>query len=152
MQPADHPAIDKIILLLVSGITPSDLRTACTEKLNVAAGDVNAVVAAARRRITVAADYDRDEEVGKAVTRLNDLYARAIRNQDTRTALATQREINRLLSLYQPAEPAAEIDSAGEELEQVREHLLPLKLGRHESSTVELVRLAVTEILRSRRG
>ena len=57
----------------------------------------------ARKRITVAADYTRDEQLGKAVIRLDDLYAKSIAAQDTRTALQAQRELNRLLSLYADA-------------------------------------------------
>lgn len=153
MKRSEHPAIEKVILLLVSGMAPADLRTACIEKLGVAAGDVDAIVAEARQRITVAADYDRDEEVGKAVTRLNDLYARALRSQDNRTSLAAQRELNRLLGLYQrPPETEVEEDAEGRQLAQAREHLEPLGLGKPGTSTVELVRLAVAEILRLRRG
>lgn len=143
-----------MILLLVSGIAPADLRSACTEKLGVDADDVDAVIAEARQRITVAADYDRDEEVGKAVTRLNDLYARALRSQDVRTSLAAQRELNRLLGLYQPPPESQDEgdDTSARELAAVREHVAPLGLGKSNASTVELVRLAVAEILRLRRG
>lgn len=46
------------------------------------------------------ADYARDEQLDKAVMRLDDLYAKSIAAQDTRTALQAQRELNRLLGLY----------------------------------------------------
>lgn len=137
----------------MSGLPPADVRTACVEKLGVDDADADGVIAAARQRITIAADYDRDAEVGKAVTRLNDIYARAIRGQDMRTALAAQRELNRLLGLYQPAADPTESESPGmHELHQVREHLEPLGLGKPASSTVELVRQAVLEIIRLRSG
>ncbi len=36
----------------------------------------------------------------RAVTRINELYQRAVAVQDTKTALAAQRELNKLLDLY----------------------------------------------------
>ncbi len=137
----------------MSGLSNSDLKLACREKLGVAEGDVEAVIAEARRRITVAADYERDAEVGKAVTRLNDLYARALRSQDTRTCLAVQRELNRLLGLYREAPPEDDDvpDESAEDLAKVRGHLEGLKLGKPETSTVELARMAVLRIIRLER-
>jgi len=49
--------------------------------------------------ITVAAGCARDEQLGKAVMRLDSSCAKSIAAQDIRTALRAQHEIKRLLSL-----------------------------------------------------
>ena len=71
------------------------------------------LVAEARKRITVAADYTRDEQIGRAVMRLDDLYAKSIAGQDIRTALQAQREGN--WALY-----GEEIRKLGEVLARMR--------------------------------
>jgi len=55
--------------------------------------DAKAIVGEARKRITVAADYARDEQIGVAFMRLNDLYSKSVVAQDYRTALAAQKEL-----------------------------------------------------------
>ncbi len=92
--------IDSVLLLLVSGLTQADLEAAAIEKLGIDPGDVADVIAAARRRLKDAADFDQAERLGESITRLNDLYARCIRGQDLRTALQAQKELNRLLDLH----------------------------------------------------
>jgi hypothetical protein len=63
-------------------------------------------LAAARRRLTIAADYNRDEELGIALRRCHDLYAAAMEMSDPKAALAAEKERARLLGLAAP--PAAE--------------------------------------------
>ena len=73
--------------------------------------------------------------------------------QDVKTALGAQKEINRLLALYQPADanqdpgsPAATQDA--KTLAEVRSHLV--SLGTSKTSTVELARRAMQEIIKSK--
>lgn len=49
-----------------------------------------------------ASKHIREAEFGKALTRLNNLYARSLKVQDFKTALSVQREINTLLGLNAP--------------------------------------------------
>ena len=95
--------IDKVVLLMVTGLSPEDLKTACIAKLSIPTEEVDAVINEARRRITVAADYNRDEQLGTAISRLNDIYSRSIRGKDIKTALTAQRELNKLMDLYREA-------------------------------------------------
>jgi len=74
--------------------------TYLTSNMSVPPEQAEAVVKEARRRLTVAADFDRDEEIGKAVLRLEDLFRTSLLAKDTRTALQAQRELSRLLRLY----------------------------------------------------
>jgi len=111
-------------------------------------------VAQARQRITVAADYARDEQLGKAVMRLDDLYAKSIAAQDARTALQAQRELNRLLCLYSVGErgPGASdsSDEAAQRLELIAGYLLPLRLTDERYPVEEHARMA-SEIIRKNR-
>jgi hypothetical protein len=135
---------------MVSGLSHADLTNACVCKLDVLPERVAAVIAKARRKLTLAADYNRDEQLGTAVTRLNDIYARAIRAQDSKTALQAQREINRLLDLYASAEREVG-DGAGDtalrrQLDLIAGYLLPLKLAGEHYPVEEHARIAADVI------
>jgi hypothetical protein len=147
--------IDRVLLWMVSGLAGADLETACVAKLEVDPTQVKAVIAEARKRLTLAADYNRDELLGTALTRLNDLYSRCIRaggegiGPNLAKALDVQREINRLTGLYRPPSLAAMdpgSSEAGEELEAVGEYLLPLALTSESYPLCEHARLAAQRI------
>lgn len=147
-----HTLRDRIVLLLVSGMTAEQ-----AESFAVTGGadpeTARQVVADARKRITVAADYARDEQIGRAVLRLDDLYAKSIAGQDARTALQAQRELNRLLDLYAgPRHASAAGDDAGElrkQLDLVAGHLVPLGLVGEGYPVEEHARLAA-DLIRSK--
>lgn len=149
-------AADKLVLLLVSGITTADIRTTATEALKIEPAHVDKAIAEARRRITLAARTDRNRETGAAITRYRDLYRRALAVQDTKTALAAQKELSKLLDLYrrdqaQPAETGhAEPTAADREAAAARAHLAGLDLGREGETLPELARLAALEIVNLR--
>ncbi len=97
--------------------------------------------------------YARDEQLGKAVRRLDDLYAKSIAAQDTRTALQAQRELNRLLSLYSAADSdktqsgeSDDGDEAARRLALVASYLLPLRLTDEKYPVEEYARLAAEEL------
>jgi hypothetical protein len=139
---------EKLILLLVSGLGEAAQREAAT-KLGLEPEEIDPALAETKRRIQIAADYNRDQQIGTAVVRLNDLYRRALAIQDTKTALAAQKELSRLLCLYSAPAPAAgerPADQAGE-VEAIRAHLEPLDLGGENDSTEELARRAALRIL-----
>jgi hypothetical protein len=147
--------IDRVLLWMVSGLAGADLETACVAKLEVEPTQVKAVIAEARKRLTLAAEYNRDELLGTALTRLNDLYSRCIRagadgsGPNLAKALDVQREINRLTGLYrQPSLGALDAGGgeAGEELKAVGEYLLPLRLTSEAYPLPEHARLAAQRI------
>jgi hypothetical protein len=145
--------IERVLLWMVSGLSGADLETACVAKLEVDPTQVKAVIAEARKRLTLAAEYNRDELLGTALTRLNDLYSRCIRaggdtGPNLAKALDVQREINRLTGLYRPPGVAA-VDASGdaaEELAAVGEYLLPLGLTSEAYPLREHARLAVQRL------
>src|ERR1039458_1690123 len=132
--------IERVLLWMVSGLSGADLETACVAKLDVDPSLVKDVIAEARKRLTLAAEYNRDELLGTALTRLNDLYSRCIRagadgnGPNLAKALDVQREINRLVGLYRQTSllPGQGVEGGGEasdELRAIGEHLLPLGLA-----------------------
>jgi len=144
---------DRLVLLLVSGMSTEAAEGYCVRHGGMDLDTARRTVAEARQRITVAADYARDEQLGKAVMRLDDLYAKSIAAQDARTALQAQRELNRLLGLYWADGAAGETtDTDAQEtvrrLELIAGYLIPLKLTDERYPVEEHARLA-SDIIRT---
>jgi len=145
----------KVALLLVSGLTETQAINTAQEKLGLDADQAQATVREAKRLITVAADYNREAEIGTAITRLNDVYSRALKVQDLKTALATQRELDKLMGLHadtRQAEPdGANVDTGESEsaktLAAARRYLEPLGLTDLDTPVDELARLAAARII-----
>ena len=72
------------------------------------ADQADAAIEIARGKIRDAIGVDREERTGEAIVRLNDLYERSLRIQDCKTALAAQKELNRLLGLNAKGKAAAD--------------------------------------------
>ena len=143
---------DRIVLLLTNGMSVEAAEGYCIRQGGCDLDTARRTVAEARQRITIAADYARDEQLGKAVMRLDDLYAKSITAKDTRTALQAQRELNRLMSLYSPRDTAGgeatdEAEDAVARLELIASYLFPLKLTDERYPVEEHARLA-SEIIR----
>lgn len=147
-----HPAIDRVMLLMVSGLPLADLTEACVSKFGVAQSDIERILAAARNKLRSAAGFNLKEQVGIAVTRLNDLYSRSIRANDCKTALVAQRELNRLMGLGKPdqeADPQATHHDAEElsrQIAAIRNHLIPLALAPEQYPLTEHARIAADTI------
>jgi len=144
---------DRLVLLLVSGMSTESAEGYCVRHGGMDLDTARRTVAEARQRITVAADYTRDEQLGKAVMRLDDLYAKSIAGQDARTALQAQRELNRLLGLYWADGTAAQTaDSDAQEalrrLELISGYLIPLRLTDERYPVEEHARIA-SDIIRT---
>jgi hypothetical protein len=147
--------LDKIVLLLVSGLARSAIDEA-VGKLGLSGDAASSAIAEARMRIAIAARWDRNDQLGTALVRLNDIYRRSLASQDAKTALAVQKELNRLLDLYRAAAPSPQAvgdrpspnASATVEMAAARAHLTPLGLGNERTSLAELCRLAVLRIIK----
>jgi hypothetical protein len=136
---------DKALFLLTNGMNIAAAEEYC-RKAGLAPDAARRAVAEARKKLTVAADYARDEQLGKAIQRLEDLYAKSIAAKDTRTALQAQRELNRLMDLYSPKDTGSD-DSGDTEgmqasLDLIAGHLLPLDLTDERYPLEEHARLA----------
>ena len=145
---------DRIVLLLINGMSTEAARGLCIQQ-GQPPDEASRIVEDARKRITVAADYTRDEQLGKAVMRLEDLYAKANAAKDIRSALQAQRELNRLLSLYAdtrqaaPGEDDSDTSVLRKQLELIASYLVPLKLAEPSYPVEEHARLAAETIRQS---
>ena len=142
---------DRAILLLINGMSTDAVESWCLQQ-GQPADQARITVAEARKRITVAAEFTRDEQLGKAVMRLENIYSKATADNDTRTALQAQRELNRLLSLYDGRQDSASEEQepgsdAARVLEMIAGYLLPLHLAEPTYPVQEHARIAA-EVIR----
>lgn len=141
--------IDKIILMLIQGVPAADIEAA-HDRLGMTVDQARAAILEARKKITIAADFNRDEQIAIAFTRLNDLYGKSS-EIDPKVALAAQKELNKLLSLYsgpkaEAGQPGGTSSESAAELERVASHLLPLNLAPDTYPIAEHARLAAGRI------
>lgn len=140
----------EIVVLLVGGASDEAIISHC-KKAGQSSGNAAKMLADARERIALAARYNPAAELGAAIKRLNQLYAKAMKADELIVALNAQRELNRLLRLG--ALPSMADDDADDEslkqLDAVRAHLLPLKLTGMEKPIEEHARLAADRIRRA---
>jgi hypothetical protein len=142
-------AADQVVLMLVSGLADDVIRQECREQLKIPAARLDKLLAECRQRIALAANFDRAAELGKAIVRLQDCYARHAAIEDWKGCVATQKELNRLLRLYEiPAGPAPPLEiPADEESDQARAHLAGLFEHGDSLPLAELCRLAAARIV-----
>ncbi|MBE3070909.1 MAG: hypothetical protein IMZ66_11805 [Planctomycetes bacterium] len=165
--------LHQVILLLVSGLSEAAVLTGCIQTLGLSAAAAREAYAEARRSVTRAARVHADEELGRAITRLHDLYARALGAKEIRIALSVQSELNSLLRLAPPPESppdaataraSAETSAEGRRerraaesaelaalIDAIEGYLEPLALSADPADTdADLIRLAADEIRRRR--
>lgn len=149
MRSATKTIEDRAVLLLVNGMGPEQVERFCIDEGGCTPRRAKRVVIEARKRITIAAQYTRVEEIGKSMRRLNDMYGRAVAEKDFKTALQAQREINRLLDLYGASSPAADAhgDESSRAMRLIEAYVKPLRLVGEEYPVAEHVRVAV-ELIR----
>lgn len=96
--------ITEVYKLLIIGLARHDILRYIAEKTTwgLAERTVDFLIGKATARFQEHAKTVRDQEIGKAIARMNDLYSRTHRIQDYKTALAAQKELSELLGLYAP--------------------------------------------------
>ena len=148
---ADTPiqlTFHKLIVLMVTTRDADRVKHLCVTKFGYSEKDAEKAIAKAIEAITLAADFDRREEIGTAVYRFNDLYEKTSSMQDHKTALAAENSRCKVLGLYATADHVAykePTDNMSEEEAMIRCYLLP-HVGNEETSTVELARLAALKL------
>ncbi len=101
--------VNKVYELLIAGARRYQiLQYASSEKTgwNVTPRQVDSYIQEANALIAADSEFVRPRELGRAIAALDDLYQRCMKVQDYQRALAARRELNALLSLYEP--PAAQ--------------------------------------------
>ncbi|MDR1382786.1 MAG: hypothetical protein LBJ67_02900, partial [Planctomycetaceae bacterium] len=94
-------ALNDVIVLLVTSRDSASVMEYCTKNYGLKASDSEKLVKEAQKRIVLAADYDRREEIGRAVIRFDAIYEECIKSSDSKTALSANIGKCRLLGLYE---------------------------------------------------
>lgn len=144
--------ISDLVTLKAAGAGDDILKAKCLEA-ETPEEEIPGILLEVSRRLLAAADVDRERELGTAIVRTDTIFRKAMVEGDNKTALAAQRELNRLLGLYRDGEEAGATKTdfqaaanAVEILEAVKRHLLPLKLAPADYPIQEHARIAATII------
>jgi len=142
-------ALDAVVALLVRGYRTEQIAATMRTEGVLAPQSTARYIAEARRLVTLSADYVRDEELGRAIRRLNDIYSEAVTAKELKIRLDAVKELSRLMRLSDAGDPDGDGPStdANTDLAAIREHLEPLQLGPAGLPVVDLVRLAVDRLL-----
>lgn len=149
-ETAAETAIEELVVLITRDVPEPMLLKAARERHNVDETNAKKLLAAARRKLTLAARYHRDREIGLAYKRLNALFASSLQTSQNAVALAAQKELNKLLNLYSTPEietqdTSSPANTAAENA--IRDHLVPLELADASAPLVEHVRIASLRLM-----
>jgi len=142
--------IRRVLVWLTTITDLAKVRQACVDSMGVTAEEANTLIDEARRRFAAAADFSREEEIGRTIEQLNRLYANAVAGKDNRLALTIVDKLAKLRGLYGEAEDdgaGGDGGEAAEELALVRAYLEPLGLGDGDTTTAELARMAAAKVV-----
>lgn len=150
-QPQRDDAIDAAVVVLVRGGDDRQAMATITRH-GVPADDAGLVLVEAKKRLQIAADYHRDEQLGLAIKRLNRLIELNLEQDlgDHGVVLRAQIELNKLLRLHEVNTGATgEADEATDrvdELHRARAHLAPLFEVPEDYPLSELARMAAEKL------
>lgn len=112
---------------------------------------VDAHIVELRTRIAESSKYDRDVEVGASIARLRSIMSRAINVGDFTVAIAAQKELAKMLSLYPEGNnTGSRAENASDQniIDQIEAHLRPLGLAKAEYPIEGIARIAADTIRR----
>lgn len=94
--------VTKVFELLVLGLSRQEIMQYCSA-WEITTRQIDVYIQKATERLKAHADYQREEQLGVAINRLNKLYRDNLKVQDYKGALAVQKELNTLLGLHAPS-------------------------------------------------
>ena len=94
--------INEVAKMLADGASRPEILEHASKKWNIGRASTDNLIRRANAIFEQESTFIRETEFGKALRRLNTLYAKAMKVQDFRVALAVQREIHNLLALPIP--------------------------------------------------
>lgn len=94
--------VTKVFELLVLGLSRQEIMQYCSA-WEITTRQIDVYIQKATERLKAHADYQREEQLGVAINRLNKLYRDNLKVQDYKGALAVQKELNLLLGLHAPS-------------------------------------------------
>lgn len=93
--------VTKVYDLLILGLSRQEIMQYCSA-WQITTRQIDVYIQKATERLKTHADYQREEQLGIAINRLNKLYRDNLKVQDYKGALAVQKELNLLLGLHAP--------------------------------------------------
>lgn len=156
-------AILKAVMDLVRGLSDEAIEAQII-KAGTPKDDAGLVLTEARKRIQLTADYNRDEQLGLSIKRLNriihlslppaegDTEFDMVTTTDLQVATRAQIELNKLLKLHEvQAGSSGEVEESiatdrADELGRVREHLEPMFDVKEDYPVSELARMAADKL------
>jgi hypothetical protein len=97
--------------MLAMGASRGEVVKFVVETYDVHINTADNYIAKANQLFAEQSYYDRQEELGRALFRLNTLFSKSMKIQDYKTALQAQKELNHLLGLHAPKEIRIELVS-----------------------------------------
>ena len=149
---ADRDMIYKGVILLVKTPHREIARKLAIATLKIPEDEVDGFLEEARTELIRAAALHENEEFGLSVATYRELIATSFKIKDYKEARSSRQALDRLLGLY--ARPTSqdleETGDDGGDSELIRKHLEPLGLAPTGTPITELVRFAVSEIIKLR--
>lgn len=100
---ATKARVNQVYKMLLAGISRADIIEHSAKTWGLSPGGTDVLIKHANAIFAKQSEFIREEEFGRALNRLNNLYSRALNVQDYKTCLAVQRELSVLLGLNAPA-------------------------------------------------
>ena len=148
---SDKKHVSIALSLIIQGLSKVQIIDCLTANRTIDEAKANALIGEAVLKVRLASEWERDEQAGLMMIRLNEIYAEARGGGLLKEALAAQKELNRVLGLHKSA-GATEGGQGGAEaqgeLDAARGYLEPLALAPEGTPVSELARLAVAKLAR----
>lgn len=88
--------------LLVAGASRASIVLYGSQNWKVSDRQITDYIARAKETLIEQVDKDKESNLSMALTRMNDIYQQCMSAKNYKGAIAAQREINKLLGLYEP--------------------------------------------------
>lgn len=138
---ASSPLLGPVIAGLVELRDEATIKKKIAAMSGLPANQLEELIRLAKEKIVLAASCDKKEECGLAKLQLNRLFETCLDSGDTKTALATRKELSKFLGLYDAPNAAVVDETFRTETEiLVREHLENLRVTPAELPLEELAR------------
>ncbi len=92
--------VNTVYKMLLLGVSRADIIEYSINNWQISEAQTDVYIGKANELFKVQSQTVRDDEFGKAVARLQNLYEKNMKIQDYKAALATQKELSELLGLY----------------------------------------------------
>lgn len=93
--------VNEVMQMLAEGASRPEILEFAGKKWEISRASTDNLIKRANGAFAAEAETIREAELGRALRRLNTIFAKSMKVQDYRVAISAQKEINSLLALYQ---------------------------------------------------